>query len=390
MTVKVFVLISRLSTFNGNLIYPTSRFFGYPIFSVQKCLHSSFLKCHQLQQQKQHLCRPVPHYHGSCISNCYISSGPKLNAAKNWLNKSTKKVYDWLEVLSPPARQFTEDLAKGAKENWSDVKTYWFVRKRLKVNPNASVSYFEEMKIFMLKREAVKIIPLIPFFVFPFGFITLFFPIYFFPRYVLPHTFWTDIQRKKFHSQMHQERLPHYNIVLHHLNYHRENTSNPDVSHLLNEIFTIMNANDIPSNALMLRFRSVCNSNSSPFNLEVRNVGILLRSFSRISLYYPIPLPTRVLCSQLQSYGKTIIGLDQKLRNGNALQKLSAKDVEIAALLRGVNSANLTTEANIYWLRNWLKLTKSCNSNDYWFVLHAMVLLSSNYNQLKFQRGVFG
>jgi len=389
MIVTILTHVNRYLICKEVFLNSTLRCFYRPIFS-QNCSYSSFSKTNYFQKQEPRL-----HLTASCdfesfVNKCYHSSRPKPNDVKGWLNKTTERAYGWMDVVSPTARQFAENLAKGAKANWLDVKTYWFVRKRLKVNPSATVNYSEEMKIFLLKREAVKIFPLIPFFMVPFGFITLFVPIYFFPRYVLPHTYWTDMQRKKFHSQMHQERLPHYNIILNHMNYHRENSSDSSFTHVLDDIFTIINANNIPSNTLMLQFRSLCNDTSSPFNLEVLKIGVLLRSFSRISMAYPFPLPASFLCNQLETYGKTIIRLDKKMRHENTLQKLSAKDIEIAALLRGANSANLTVEANIYWLRNWLELTKSCNSNDYWFVLHAMVLLSYNYNQLKFQRGVFG
>ena len=387
MTTSILTHSNKLLKIQQYLSKPTLKYSCYVVKNcclVSNCSIRHFSKKHKAPFFLAASRNWYSHHHTR-----FISSSPKPNDVKGWVSRSTEKVYEGLNAVSPRAKEYVENLARGAQANWSDIRTYWFVRKRLKVNPSAPVTYHEEMRIFLFKRDAFKIIPLIPFFLVPFGFITLFIPIYFFPRHVLPHTFWTAAQRKKFFSQMHLERLPHYSIILHHMNYHRENSSDSNMTYLLNDIFAIVHANNIPSNSLLLQFKPFCKSSSSPFNLHNLKVGVLLRSFSRVSLSQTFLLPAAALCSQLQAYGESIIKLDQKLRSSNSLQRLSARDIEIAALLRGVNSANLTTEANMYWLKNWLELTKHCSLNDVWFVLHAMVLLSYNYNQLKFQRSVF-
>ena len=300
----------------------------------------------------------------------------------------SKKFNIWLEQVAPEAKVFVDNMSAGAKKTWSDFQVYRFVKKRVKVNPGASVTYNEEMKMYLLKRDLIKIAPLIPFCFVPFGFLLLTIPIYLFPR-LLPHAFWNDQQRKLFYNQAHQGRLPHYKIVLHHMNYHKENHADTSFTDLLDRICTVINANHIPSNALLLQLKPICTFSTSPLNLEVRKVAVLLKSFSAITLGFSL-LPETWLCNQLEAYGKLIIRLDQKLRSDHLLQKLSEKEIEIATLMRGLDCANLSMEANIYWLRNWLELTSNCNPNDYWFALHAMVLLSFNYSQVKFQRRVFG
>ena len=325
----------------------------------------------------------------SKLCNRQLTVGPLWKSLQKRMYDAYRRFDAWIEHVSPSAKHYLNIFTNGAVTTWSDIKTYRHVANRLKVNPSASVSYSEAMKIHMIKRDAIKAAPLLPFCLIPFGFVMLVIPAYLFPRYVLPHAFWSDSQRQNFYMQFHQGRLKSYDIILHHMNYHKQNTTNMDFRHVLENLCSTIQSKNIPSNHLLLQLKPFCNYAQSPLNLEIKNVNILLRSFSRVILANSI-LPSTWLFNQLKSYGVLIINLDKKIRFENLISKLSIENIETANLMRGLNSANLSYAANIYWLKNWVELTKLCNENDYWFVLHAMILLSMNYTEIKFQRKVFG
>ena len=351
--------------------------------SHQKYCLSHFLQTKKPKTSSGRVCVPYD------IPVRHASIEPVKQRLKKWIDWFVCISNAWVEKVSPDAKKYLDSFYKGIRITVRDVQTYHFVKKRLKVNPAASVSYTEEMRMLMLKRDAWKVVPIIPFCIVPFGFIMLFFPIYFFPRYVLPQAYWSESQRNRFYRQFHQERLRHYEIIIHHLNFHRKNSSKLSDARLLSEICSAIQSNNVPSNGLLMQLRPLCNSFQHPLNLEERKDAVLLRSFSKVVLVSPF-MPTMMLCSHLQSYVNLIVKLDQKLRSSNVLDKLSDEELQLATLLRGLDCANLSREANLYWLKNWIELTSSCDSSDTWFIMHAMVLLSLNYNQIKFQRRAFG
>lgn len=335
----------------------------------------------------------ILHYnHTSLLKNkqCIrqLALGPIRESYKKWIAATYHKFDKWLEKISPSGKKLLDTFTIGGISTLSYIKTYYYVSQRLKVNPNAAVSYDEAMKMYMIKKDAIKVAPLAPLCLVPFGFVILVLPAYLFPRLILPHAFWTDVQRQTFYKQYHKRRMQPYNIILHHMNYHKEISPDSTFRHALENISNVIQAKNIPSNHMLLKLKPFCSQIENPMNIETRQVFLLLQSFSRVILANSI-LPPSYLSSQLRNYGLLILQLDEKLRSENLLRHLSTKEIETATLMRGLDSCNLSSAANVYWLKNWLELTKMCKANDYWFALHAMVLLSINYTEVKFQRKAF-
>ncbi|CAK8681560.1 unnamed protein product [Clavelina lepadiformis] len=308
--------------------------------------------------------------------------------SKNFVTKLAYKFDDWLASVSPAGKKYADMLTAGARVLWADLKIYFVVRNKLRMDPNAHTTYNEEMVVHSTNRDFIKMAPLLPILMMPFGFFLLILPVSLFPRYVLPLSFWTKSQRITFFQQIHQERALYYGIILNHMNYHKLNYPNPNTRYILDDICNTVTTGSIPTNFLLKSFKPLCKAMESPFNLD-NTVDVLLSAFCRTVMVSPYQ-PSSWKCHRLRKNANLILSLDDKIRKENLLHKLSHGDIKIATLMRGLNSAALSYEANVYWLENWLKLSQNCDGGDVWFLLHAMVLLSTNYTELKYKRKVFG
>ncbi|XP_078489201.1 LETM1 domain-containing protein 1-like [Ciona intestinalis] len=318
---------------------------------------------------------------------------------KNGLQKYTRKAKRWIfdvqvqldklvESVSPSAKKIMDNLVAGFRLEWLNIQSYWKISKRKYNHPRSYISYREEMTIYNLNRDGIKAAPLLPIAMLPMGFFLILIPVYLFPRLVLPQTFWSKHQRYEFLSRIHRSRTLDYGVIVHHLNYHKLN-SDTNTKYALEGICNALAGGNIPSNSDMLNnLKPLCRQHDGPFNVD-HMVYVLLRAFCRtimVSQYQP----PSWLKYRLRKNASLVISLDHKLRREGLLNNLSSLELSTASMMRGIDGVELTKEAQLYWLNNWLQLTKTCDDGDVWFVLHAMVLMSYNYSELKYQRRVFG
>uniref|UniRef100_H2Z8I9 Letm1 RBD domain-containing protein n=1 Tax=Ciona savignyi TaxID=51511 RepID=H2Z8I9_CIOSA len=310
------------------------------------------------------------------------------NTIKKFIFNAGMMIDNLVESISPAAKKYMDNIVAGFKLEWSNIKSYWKISKRKYEHPSSYITYREDMIIYNLNRDGIKVAPLLPIFMMPMGLFIIFFPVYFFPRHVLPQTFWTSSQRYKFLSSLHRDRVHQYSVIIHHMNYHKLN-SDSTTQYGLEGISLVLSGGNIPSNNdLLTKMRPLFKQPDSPFDVD-KMVYVLLRAFCHTIMVSPYQ-PASWIRYRLRKNASLVLRLDHKLRRERILHNLSNKEISEAAMMRGIDGAQLSREAQIYWLQNWLQLTPGCDDGDVWFILHAMVLLSYNYSELKYQRRVFG
>ncbi|MEL6805677.1 MAG: LETM1 domain-containing protein, partial [Bacteroidota bacterium] len=211
------------------------------------------------------------------------------------------------------------------------------------------------------------------------------FAVLMFPRKFLPHSFWTPAQKIEFYQQNHRERYDHHKLIVHHVNFHRtsqEITSQFD-RRVLELLSQGMQHQRVFRNDVLLQFKPLCQRH--PFQLDERN-HVLVRSFCKV---FEVPSLAPRTVQRLNEKATDLMGMDMKLRQNN-LHALTKTELMDATYMRGLDAASLSYGANLYWLKNWLKLSEQVSTADTSFYLHAMILHSLNYTELKYQRLDYG
>nr|CAB3263419.1 LETM1 domain-containing protein 1-like [Phallusia mammillata] len=309
------------------------------------------------------------------------------NSLTKWISKLKKNVDDTLEQYAPAMKQYFDYLSNGMQQEWKNSKAYWKIWKKERNDVTFKKSYREEMVVYNVHRNAIKVAPLLPILVMPLGFFIVFVPIYLFPRYILPQSFWTGKQRRQILSAIHNDRSIEYGIIVHHLNYHKLNNEDYQLKMVLKDICKTVSDGQIPSNKDMVALRPFCRQPGGALNGD-QMVYLLLRAFCYTIMVSPLQPPSWIR-HRLRSNAQLVLRLDRLLNRSKLVEQLSHEELVYACLMRGLNGAQLSHQAMLYWLRNWISLTTTCDDGDTWFVLHAMVLLSMNYSELKYKRKVF-
>lgn len=303
-----------------------------------------------------------------------------LDKAEEMLNSALKSL--------PFMHTFYQQIVKGFKYQKEEYKIWRRVSKEKGKNPNYVTSYREQKSIFNIKASLLKSAALIPVFMLPMGFFLIFIPVALFPQYLLPRCYWTDKQRKEFLTRMRSSRIHHNGTVIHHLTYLQNNHTSTAFQRTLESLIDMVNGQKVPQNDDMLKLRQYCRNAANPLHIEDMP-PLLLFSFCAMNFiwqYQPPSQMTRCLRRRVH----LVLELDHKLREENLIYQLTDHELQDATFLRGLNTGELSKAANQYWLQNWVNHTRLCDDLDVSYILHAMVLQSYNYTELKYQRKVFG
>lgn len=354
----------------------------------------------RVQLIRRGLCRPLERLSLAVVSAGFSTNSSCNNRNRFRSNRAAKKsiISDKFNniILSslerwPFLRNYYHQMLQGFKRQVEDFKTWRSVSRRIRSQPGYKTTYHEHKAVFDTKGSLLKTSFLLPLFLLPMGIVIVFIPVALFPQHLLPHCYWNKNQRKNFFTNMHTNRKIHYGIVLHHLNYIKNNHPSSAFQRALGEILTMVNdSSKIPSNDDLSKFREWCTGFDNPVSLDGLP-PLLLHSLCHINFLWKY-FPSQWLRYYLHQRVKLILEFDEKLRRENLINDISEDELQEATFLRGLDSANLSIEANRYWLKNWLRHTSIFQSNevDPSYILHAMVFQSNNYNDLRYQRKVFG
>lgn len=346
----------------GIRLYQTTLLYQRPQFPKSSSI---------LQESKSHLgCKQTS-------IRSFSRSAGNIQQIKNKINEAYEK------YVPKPMKKVMTQIQTGTSAEFSNAKTYWRFRGQGSLGEVAT--YNEMMAVSNFRRDGIKSISVLFLAVVPMGFWLLWVPIVVFPRRLFPRSFWTELQKKSFYRENHLERLDQHRIVMHHFDYQKNfNLIKGPSKDVITSIHKDFQSKGVLRNQDLMAFRQVCGEH--PFSLDNSNV-VLVRAFCKVfevNSYGPLSM----LSQRLRSKAHDIMDMDLKLAKMN-LDKLTTEQIMDANYLRGLNTSDLSRQANLYWLKNWLDLSNQCSKDDPWFLLHAMVFHSINFTELKFQRSAF-
>jgi len=291
------------------------------------------------------------------------------------------KIYNELMPLS--IRKILGRIKKGVSTEYYNMKTFYAVQKKGNTTVELkNFNYNELMAANSFRRDIPKSISVMIVAVIPMGFWLMWVPILIFPRKLFPRSFWSFSQKKLFYKLNHFDRFEHHKVVIHHMDYHKNKlflcSSNRQT---VKEVLNKLRLNGVVKYTDLILLRKICQN--FPFSLENSNL-ILIQAFCKIFEVSSVGT-LNSLTKKLQSKIEILMEMDRKLQKMD-LTNLTEEQVIDANYMRGLNSSTLTHEANLYWLKRWLEFSQQLNEKDIWFALHAMVINSIEFSELKYKR----
>jgi len=233
----------------------------------------------------------------------------------------------------------------------------------------------------ILKTASTFVLPFVP----AVGFVCMLLPPmrHICPRKMLARSYWSPKQINTYYVQNHIERLLELCEVMHKLE--KSEKVRNDSSGFVKKAVDILLDNKIVNNSELLQLKSCFRKN--PILLDDVQMPVL-RSLCKIFEVNSLGT-TKALKRRLHNKAGDLMAMDRKLRNMD-LSLLSNDDVMQACYMRCVNSVALSREANEYWLRNWLLISKECAEEDTNFYLYSMVVQATSYSENNFYGKGFG
>lgn len=305
------------------------------------------------------------------------------------LDKVKGKTIELYEHHTPQTiKDKVTDLQNGIQQEFYNVKTVWNLNQQKKKGLlNKTSSYKELMAFNDVKRDKLKTSGVMVCSVIPGGFFFLSVPVLLFPRQCLPPSFWSESQQRVFYQRNHAKRMPSMRVVARHIQHHQSAMTNEvgdGAKKVLTALCRAMDASVTLNNNILKCFKPLCRL--YPFDMSFANIEVQ-KAFCKV-VGVSSSRNTNKTTNELVAQVAMIKNLDDKLLTMD-LDSLTQGEVLAACYMRGLNAGSLSKEANIYWLRNWIQLSKDCDKSDTWFLLHAMVLYSLNYKEHMYASKVY-
>ncbi|XP_043824726.1 LETM1 domain-containing protein 1 isoform X1 [Dromiciops gliroides] len=208
----------------------------------------------------------------------------------------------------------------------------------------------------------------------PFANYLVFLLMYLYPRQLLIHHFWTSKQQLEFLDIYHARRKQSHPEILDCLERAIPLLSNAALQRHFTSLCTKVQKGAHPSVGDLLPLKKCF----SVYPLDMSHLSTPhVKALSRAMLLTP-HLPSVLLRYRLNKHTTVLHQLDKALKR-LGIGQLTAQEVKSACYLRGLDSTHLPEDWCRIWLAEWLQFSSSLTDADVSFLLHAVVLFSTNF-----------
>lgn len=309
-----------------------------------------------------------------------------------------KRIDLWMDMkLSPDINQRRSEIWFGFWETWDTCMIagrHWrrkrfdskfrrfqnnskslFKRKRVDAQSSEraldlSLTYKEMMQIDRAKREFPKLLIAVgPFMVIP-GSLAFWFPCLIvlasaFPSYLMPAHYMRGKSAKNYYGIIHRRRSQNYDTVLKNFNLVRNNRFCPArVDTILTDLHrhNLPDPNEIINLYSWIQKENTMHTTNVPKEVITAYAKMLLGWMPILGIFQPRGLREYYLNKRLTK----IFEMDRVLRKDDHYKNLTRGQLREALFIRGVNGfeENLTRQATLFWLENWLKISESIENKS--------------------------
>ncbi|XP_063586237.1 LETM1 domain-containing protein 1-like [Penaeus indicus] len=298
-----------------------------------------------------------------------------------------------LENEMPDTFNMFRIFSVGLKQFLIDFKDFMMVLVYLSI-PGSTLRNCTRRELelyYNMPRDMIRVFPIIALSSLPLG-QNLAFPIgYWFPRQLLCHHFWDIKQRHEFALMDMKKRLFNYRPVFRSLQAGLNTIEDKNMREKCRAAFYKLGSGIHPTVREIVELLPLFQG--APFHIKkmysvhlvsfgCKGVGVrggkklaifregLLRLHGR-SVYF-------LKRKRLEDYARQLHYLDSAISR-EGIDSLSHEQLKHCLFMRGLNAANMSTEAMTEYLRNWLRVSREIDSSSFSLLLHLPILLA--YNQ---------
>ncbi|KOC61127.1 LETM1 domain-containing protein 1 [Habropoda laboriosa] len=261
----------------------------------------------------------------------------------------------------------------GTKDFIIDVKKFILILKKQNIDGYDMLTTEEQRLSFTIRKDLVKICPVLLISAIPFTNYIIFPLAYYFPRQLLTSHYWTLQQRLDFMLLEHKKRLQHNKPLFRCMQAELHNIENQTLQLKWNGVLACLGSGTHPHVKDIIACSELFAD--QPFsldNLKRKHINELL-GIHNISSWRPFKRIT------LEERGMLIKQMDQTIQKEGGTATLSNDAIRWALSFRGVNPANMSLENMSSWLEQWFIISNTANENTISLLLHSPILLAYNH-----------
>ncbi|XP_031846173.1 LETM1 domain-containing protein 1 [Nomia melanderi] len=294
------------------------------------------------------------------------------NVKTYWFNRYINYIKNYDRVLEknfPQTMQIYKVFATGTKDFMGEVIKYVTTIQK----PSTSLTTKELQLTYTMRRDLIKMCPVLLISAVPFTNYVLFPLIYYFPRYFLTSHYWTPQQKLDFMVLDHKKRLKHNRPLFRCMQTELLNIKNKSLKAKWNSIIACLGSGTHPHVEDIITCSELFAG--QPYAID----NLKRKHIKELLAIHGIPTWRPFRKQKLIERGMFIKQMDESIQREGGVTILSEDAICWALSFRGLNPANMSIENMQKWLTQWFIVSNNVNENTISLLLHCPILLAYNH-----------
>lgn len=296
---------------------------------------------------------------------------------KYWFNRYVNYIKNYELVLEknfPRTMRVYRVFSVGTKEFYYDLKKYVGLTKKKAMLGIDSFTREELQLTYTVRRDLIKISPVLLISAIPFTNYIIYPLAYYFPRYLLTAHYWTLQQRLEFMLLDHKKRLKHNRPLFRCMQAELHTIEDQLLKTKWNSVIACLGSGTHPYTKDILACSKLFMEKPYALqNLKRKHIKELL-AIHGLSQWRPFKR------RRLMERGMLIKRMDVAIQREGGVSAMSNDALRWALSFRGVNPTNMSQESMKEWLEQWLTVSTHINESSISLLLHCPILLAYNHS----------
>ncbi|XP_049959851.1 LETM1 domain-containing protein 1 [Schistocerca serialis cubense] len=279
-----------------------------------------------------------------------------------------------LEKKFPAALRTYRIFTAGIKDFYRDLKSFFQISMQIHtaLRDRALLSRGELELYHKMKKDIVKVAPMLFLSVLPFTNYIVLPMVYLFPRQLLCSHFWTIQQRVEFDVHNLRSRLYHCRPVFRALQAQLDNIEDESLHKPWARILSLIGSGVHPKTEDIVKCIDLFKGH--PYHILYLYTGHVRHLLKMHGMHVGWRRRYR-----LSDRARIIHEMDMAILREGGVKAMSHDQLRWACFLRGLNPVNVKEDDLIEWINNWIVVSKHVDENSLSLLLHCPILLA--YNQ---------
>lgn len=311
------------------------------------------------------------------VSSSTIKRNSKVsNLKKYWFWRFVDYVKNYESVLKrkfPRTMQVYHIFSGGTKEFYYDLKKYVVILKKNTVHGVESLTN-EELKLnFTLRRDIVRIAPVLLISAVPFTNYIIFPLAYYFPRQLLTSHYWTAQQKTDFMILDLRKRLKHNACLFKYFQTNVPMIQDKLLMRKWTDIIACLGSGSHPDTNNIIYCSELFLG--PPYGIDY----LKRKHLNELLAMHGMPIWKPLKRNRLVERGILLKRMDTAIHREGGVMKMSDESVRWALSFRGLNPAELSQDEMREWLNRWITVSDIVSEKTISLLLHCPMLLAHDH-----------